>query len=33
MPMIMDSGHLGASKALGLKDQMLGVGDNPMRDN
>lgn len=32
-PMLMDSGHSGASKALGLKDQMLGVGENPMRDN
>lgn len=32
-PMIMDSGHSGGSKALGLKDQMVGVGEKPMRDN
>jgi hypothetical protein len=32
-PFITDSGHTGASKALGLKDQMLGVADKPMISN
>jgi hypothetical protein len=33
IPMVMDSGHSGGSKALGLKDQMLGVADKPMMSN
>lgn len=32
-PFFTDSGHSGASKGLGLKDQMVGVADKPMVSN